>query len=174
MLKTIAIVALVLVAAVLVFAATKPNSFRVARSTTIKAPPEKILAFINDFRRWSWSPYEHRDPAMKRTLTGAPAGKGAVYEWDGNKDIGSGRMEIVEVSPSQTTIQLDFLSPFEAHNVAEFTVEPRGNATGLTWSMRGPSTFMTKLIGVFVSMDSMVGKDFETGLANLKSLAEAA
>ncbi|HEX9463815.1 MAG TPA: SRPBCC family protein [Alphaproteobacteria bacterium] len=178
MLKALAIVGavvVVLVAAVLVVAATKPATFRVARTATIKAPPEKIFALIDDFQKWgTWSPYEKLDPAMQRTYGATTRGKDAVYAWDGNSKVGAGRMEIVEdSSPSKVTIKLDFARPFEAHNVAEFTLKPEGNATTVTWAMDGPFAYVAKVMSVFFDMDSMIGKEFETGLANLKALAEA-
>jgi uncharacterized protein YndB with AHSA1/START domain len=173
MFKIVAIVVVVVVAAVLGFAMTKPDSFDVQRTTSIKAPPEKIFPLINDFHSWSsWSPWEKLDPTMKRTHAGAPNGKGAVYEWDGNNKVGKGRMEINDASPSKVTIKLDFLKPIEGHNIAEFTLEPQGDSTNVTWSMRGPAPFISKVIQVFISMDSMIGKEFDTGLANLKSIAE--
>jgi uncharacterized protein YndB with AHSA1/START domain len=176
MFEIVAIVAVVLaiaVAAVFILAAAKPDRFSVRRAATIKAPPEKIFAAISDFHRWtSWSPWEHRDPAMKRTYSGADSGKGAVYAWDGNKNVGSGRMEILDAVPSKVVIKLDFLKPFEAHNTAEFTMLPQGDATNLTWLMHGPAPFMSRVMQVFVNMDKMIGKDFEAGLANLKMLSE--
>ncbi len=174
MLKTIAVVVVVLIAALLVFAATKPDTLRVQRATSIKAPPEKIFALINDFNSWgAWSPYEKKDPAMKRTRSGAASGKGAVYAWEGNSEVGAGRMEIAESTPpSKVTIKLDFVKPFEAHNIVDFTLAPKGDATNVTWDMRGPAPFISKLIQVFFNMDTMIGKDFETGLANLKAIAE--
>ena len=174
MLKTIAIVVVVLIAAVLIFAATKPDTFRVQREASIKAPPEKVFAFIDDFNRWgTWSPWEKKDPAMKRTFGATTSGKGAVYAWEGNKDVGQGRMEIAESSPpSKMTIKLDFLKPFEAHNMVEFTLEPKGDATSVTWAMQGDTPYFAKIIHVFIDMDNMVGKDFEAGLANLKAAAE--
>jgi carbon monoxide dehydrogenase subunit G len=174
MLKIIGIVVVVLLAAVLTLAATRPDSFRVQRAASIKAPPEKIFALINDFRSWgAWSPYEKKDPAMNRIHSGATSGKGAAYAWDGNKDIGQGRMEITDASPpSRVTIRLDFVRPFEAHNVVEFTLEPGGGATNVTWAMHGPSPYVAKLMGLFLNMDRMIGRDFEAGLANLKTIAE--
>jgi uncharacterized protein YndB with AHSA1/START domain len=177
MFEIIAIIAIVLaiaIAIVLILAATKPDTFQVQRSATIKAPPEKIYPLIYDFNQWKgWSPWENRDPAMKRTYSGAAAGEGAVYAWDGNKNVGSGRMEILDASaPSKIVIKLDFLKPFEAHNTAEFTMLPQGDATNLTWLMHGPAPFISKLMHVFMNIDRMVGKDFEAGLANLKSLTE--
>lgn len=174
MFKTIAIVAVVLIVAILIFAATKPDTFRIQRTASIKAPPEKIFSLINDLHSWdTWSPWEKMDPAMKRTHSGAGQGKGAVYEWDGNQKVGQGRMEITETSPpSKVVIKLDFVKPFEAHNVAEFTLQAKGDATDVTWAMYGRSPYMAKVIHVFFSMDSMVGKQFETGLANLKTITE--
>ena len=177
MFEIIAIIAVVLaiaVAVVLILAATRPDRFTVRRAATIKAPPEKIFSAISDFHQWtSWSPWEHRDPAMKRAYSGADSGKGAVYAWDGNKNVGSGRMEILEVSvPSKVVIKLDFLKPFEAHNTAEFTMLPQGDATSLTWVMHGPAPFMNKMMQVFMNLDHMIGRDFEAGLANIKTISE--
>jgi hypothetical protein len=177
MIKVIAIIAVVVVvaiAAVLVLAATKPDTFQVQRAASIKAPPEKIFALINDLRGWgAWSPWEKKDPAMKRTFSGAQYGKGAVYAWDGDKNVGQGRMEITDTSaPSKIVIKLDFIRPFEGHNIAEFKMEPNGGSTNVIWTMNGPVPFLGKIIHVFLNMDKMVGGDFEEGLRNLKSLAE--
>jgi len=171
---TIAIVLVVVIVGILLYATTRPDNIDIHRSRSIKAPPEKIVGFINDFGKWtSWSPYEGRDPAMKRTYSGAARGKGAIYEWEGNNDVGKGRMEITdEALPSRVTIKLDFERPFEAHNIAEFTLAPIGDSTTVTWAMRGPTAFTHKVMGIFMNMDKMVGKDFEIGLANLKTLAE--
>jgi uncharacterized protein YndB with AHSA1/START domain len=174
MVKKIALVVVVVIAAVLLYAAARPGNFRVERAAKVNAPPEKIFVLLNDFHQWgSWSPWEKMDPAMKRTHSGEPSGKGAVYEWEGNSKVGKGRMEIIEAAPSsKVVVKLDFLAPFEAHNTAEFTLQPDGGATNVTWAMYGPSSYVTKLITIFVSMDSMVGKDFEAGLAELKTIAE--
>jgi len=176
MVKIVSIIGIalaLLVAGVLIFAATKPDVFRVQRATSIKAPPEKILALIDDFDQWvAWSPYEKKDPAMKRTRSGPAKGKGAVYEWEGNKDVGKGRMEIADATSSKVTIKLDFIQPFEAHNIAEFTMEPKGEMTDVTWAMHGPTPYFAKIIHVFIDMDDMVGKDFEAGLASMKTAAE--
>jgi uncharacterized protein YndB with AHSA1/START domain len=174
MLKLVGIVAVILVVGVLVFAAMRPDSFRVERSTTIKAPPEKIFALVNDFQRWTaWSPWEYIDPNLKRTYGGAAAGKGAAYAWEGDRNVGSGRMEITAAdAPSKIVIRLDFLKPFEAHNTAEFTFARQGDATAVTWAMYGPSPYMSKLIGLVFSMDRMVGGMFEQGLVNLKKSSE--
>ncbi|MBV8536705.1 MAG: SRPBCC family protein [Alphaproteobacteria bacterium] len=174
MLTTIAVVAVV-VLAVLAFAATRPKEFRVERAATIQAPPERIYGLINDLRGWNaWSPWEKLDPAMTRNFSGAASGPGAVYEWAGNGKVGAGRMEITEASaPSALTIKLDFLRPFEGHNVARFTLAPVGAATKITWAMQGPQSFICKLMGLVMSMDRMIGRQFENGLANLKAIAEA-
>lgn len=173
LLSGIAIVA-VFIAGVLGLAATKPDTFAFERSTSINAAPEKVYALVSDFRQWqAWSPYDQLDPAMKRSYEGAPSGLGAVYAWEGNSQAGKGRMEITEAAaPSKIVIKLDFLVPFESHNVAEFTLIPDGEAHKLTWKMSGPSPFISKVMGVFFDMDAMIGKDFEAGLANLKALAE--
>jgi len=174
MLKIIGIVLVVLIAGVVIFASTKPDTFRVERATTIKAPPEKIYPLINEFDRWpAWSPWEKKDPAMKKTRSGAASGKGAVYAWDGNGEVGKGRMEITDsAAPSKVRIKLDFEKPFEAHNVVDFTLEPKGDSTIVKWTMQGPAPFFSKVIQVFIDMDAMVGKDFEAGLASLKAIAE--
>src|SRR6202171_3172544 len=177
MFEIIAIIAIILaiaIAVVLVLALTKPNTLAVQRAISIKAPAEKIFTLINDFHQWgTWSPYENKDPAMKRTYSGANSGKGAVYAWQGNKNVGSGRMEILDTSvPSKIVIKLDFFAPFEGHNTAEFTMLPQDDVTNVTWLMHGPVPFMAKIMHVLMNIDRMVGKDFEVGLANLKMLTE--
>lgn len=178
MLKALAIILGVIVLAVAAVAAyaaaTQPDTFRVSRSLDISAPPEKIYSILSDFRRsGEWSPYEKLDPGMKRTYSGAVAGKGAVYAWDGDSNAGAGRMEIVEVAPAQSvTLKLDFIRPFEASNTVEYKLEPKGTATQVSWDMHGPMPFISKVMCVFVDLDKMIGKDFEIGLANLKTLAE--
>lgn len=174
MLKIIVLTIIVLVAALLIYAATRPDTFRLQRSLTINAPADKVFPFINDFHHWpSWSPWEKMDLGMKKTHSGSPQGKGAVYEWDGNKDVGTGRMEVLESTPpSKIRIKLDFLKPFEAHNTAEFSLEGKGNSTTVTWAMYGPRPYMMKVMGMVMNMDKMVGGQFETGLANLKAIAE--
>lgn len=178
MIKSAAIVGIVLllaVAAVLIYAATRPDSFRIERSALIQAPPEKIFPQVNDFKAWTaWSPWEKIDPALKRSYSGPASGKGAGYAWEGNKNVGSGSMEITEsAAPSKIVLRLDFLKPFEAHNTTEFTFAREGDATRVNWAMHGPSPFVSKLMGVFFNMDRMVGGQFEEGLANLKTIAEA-
>jgi uncharacterized protein YndB with AHSA1/START domain len=177
MFETIVVIAVVLaivIAVVLILAATKPDTFRIERAATVNAPAENIFPLIADFRQWlNWSPWEGRDPALQRTYSGAERGKGAVYAWEGNKNVGSGRMEILEAAtPSKIVIKLDFLKPFEAHNTAEFTMLPQGAGTSVVWVMHGPAPFLSKLMQVFMSFDSMIGKDFEAGLAKLKTISE--
>lgn len=177
MFETIVIIAVVLaviIAAILILAATKPDTFRIERTAVMNAPAEKIFPLIADFHQWlNWSPWEGRDPALKRTYSGAERGNGAVYAWEGNKNVGSGRMEILEATtPSKVEIKLDFLKPFEAHNTAEFTMLPQDAATRVVWVMQGPAPFMSKLMQVFMSFDNMIGKDFEAGLAKLKTISE--
>jgi uncharacterized protein YndB with AHSA1/START domain len=177
MLKVFAVIGAVVVlgiGVILILAASKPDTFRVARTTTINAPPEKIFPLINDFRNWtSWSPYEQKDPAMKRTYSAATSGRGAIYEWDGDKNVGAGRITILDVSPSSLVrLSLDMLKPFEAHNTVEFTLDPRGGETVVTWAMNGDVPYLAKILHLFINMDRMVGGDFETGLANMKAVAE--
>ena len=181
MFEIIAIIAIVLaiaIAIILIVAAIKPNAFSIQRATIVKAAPERIFPLINDFHQWgTWSPYENKDPAMKRSYSGAASGQGAVYAWEGNKNVGSGRMEILQATaPSKIVIKLDFFAPFEGHNTAEFTMLRQGDAaspmTDVTWLMHGPAPFMSKLMQVFMNIDNMIGKDFEVGLANLKRLTE--
>jgi uncharacterized protein YndB with AHSA1/START domain len=159
---------------ILIMAAAKPDTFRLERSTVIKAAPEKIFPFVHDFRRWTaWSPWEKIDADLKRDYGGAASGKGATYAWEGKK-AGSGRMEIMEATPSsRVLIKLDFMKPFEAHNTAEFTFTPERDGTRVDWAMYGPNRFISKLMSVFFNFDKLVGKDFEKGLAALKASAEA-
>ena len=181
MFETIVIIAVVLaviIAAVLIMAATKPDRFSVQRSAVINAPSERVFPLIADFHEWrKWSPWEDRDPELKRTYGATERGKGAIYAWEGNKNVGSGRMEILDsLEPAKIVIKLDFFKPFEGHNTAEFTMLPQGGdsltTTAVTWRMHGAAPFISKLMQVFINLDNMVGKDFEIGLANLKRLAE--
>jgi carbon monoxide dehydrogenase subunit G len=169
---------LIILAAVAAFAyaETRPDAFRVERTTSINAPPDTIFPLIDDFRRWpEWSPFEGKDPAMKRTYAGAAVGRGAVYAWRGNRKVGAGRMEVIETSPPlRHTIDLQFIKPIPARNVADFVLEPAGAATRVTWAMHGRANPVMKTMGLFMNMDRMVGRDFETGLANLKRVSETA
>ncbi|UVK39695.1 SRPBCC family protein [Mesorhizobium sp. AR10] len=174
MLTTILVILVVLIAALLIYAATRPDSFTVSRATSINASPEAIFPMINDFRRWSlWSPYEKLDPEMKRTFSGNDSGKGAAYAWHSGGKAGIGRMEITNSVPSSLiALKLDFEKPFKANNTVDFILTPSGNATAVSWAMHGRYPFIAKLMGVFMNFDRLVGKDFEVGLANLKNAAE--
>ncbi|EJL37828.1 Polyketide cyclase / dehydrase and lipid transport [Caulobacter sp. AP07] len=174
MIKIIAIVVVVLIVALLGYAATRPNTFRITRSTVINAPSEKIFAQIQDFHRWgAWSPYEKLDPAMERTFSNPAAGVGATYGWNSKGKAGVGDMKITQtVASSKVALDLNFTKPFVAHNTVVFTLEPQAGATRVTWTMEGAAPYMHKLMGVFFNMDKMIGADFETGLASLKAQAE--
>ncbi|MEY4764440.1 MAG: hypothetical protein RI907_1113 [Pseudomonadota bacterium] len=174
MLKSAAIAILVLVGATLLYASTRPDHFRIERSVLIRSSPAAIFPLVNNFRHWEqWSPWEKVDAKLQRSYSGAPQGQGAIYEWNGNKDVGRGRMEITEsMAPTQITLKLDFITPFEAHNTVQFTFKPQGDATLVTQAMFGPSPFLSKLMGLFFSMETMVGSKYEEGLAALKAIAE--
>jgi len=176
MLRILGIIAVLIALAivgVLVAASFQPDTFRIERSIAIKAPPEKIQPLISDFKAWTaWSPWEKKDPAMKRTYGGPERGKGATYAWEGNKDVGKGRMEILEAEAQKVLVKLVFLMPFESTNMAEFTLTPQGDTTTVKWAMFGPANYLQKVMCVFFSMDKLVGPDFEAGLAALKSAAE--
>jgi Polyketide cyclase / dehydrase and lipid transport len=174
MFKAIGIIVVLAIAAILLLALTKPSSFRVERSATITASPDKIAALIDDFHHWEeWSPWAKLDPIMKTTYSGPPSGVGSVYEWEGNSKVGKGRMEILAVEPTKTTIKLDFLKPFEGHNTADFVLEPQGPDTRVNWIMNGPMKFFPgKVMSVFTTMDKVIGPDFDKGLANMKAAAE--
>lgn len=176
MLKIVGIVVACLavaVVAVLIYAATKPDTFRVARTITIKAPADKIFPLINELGAQStWSPFE-KDPHMKRTLSGPQSGKGATYEWDGNWEVGKGRIAITDsTTPSKVTLALDMMKPFAAHNIVEFTLVPQGGGTLVTWAMHGPQPFLGKVVSIFFNCEKMVGDPFEEGLGKLKALIE--
>lgn len=174
MLNTILSLIAVALAAILAYAATKPDTFRVQRSAHIKAAPETIFPHIDTLANWAaWSPWEKMDPAMKKTASGPTNGKGAAVAWDGNSDVGTGRMEITaSTPPSKVTLSLNFLKPFEAHNTAEFTLTPSADFTQVTWAMYGPQPYIMKVMGLFCSPERMVGPQFEKGLADLKTLSK--
>jgi len=174
MLLRVVLVAVVVIAAVLLFAATKPKAFQLTRSITIKAPPEKIFPFINDLHQWSvWAPQDKEDPNMQRTFSGAAAGEGAASDWQGGGSTGQGRMLITEsVQDRKVSVAVDFAKPFVAHNVNVFTLEPAGDRTTVTWNFTGENVYMLKLMSIFVPMERVMGKHFEDGLANLKAAAE--
>lgn len=175
MIKTIALIAVAALGALLLFAATRPDTFRVQRSASIKAPPDKLHGLINDMKVFNtWNPYNLKDPNIKGEYQGPQAGPGAVYHFAGNKDVGKGSIAIVDSAPSKVTMKLDMIEPFEGHNVVEFILAPKGEATEVTWAMHGPSPYIGKVMGLVFNMDKMIGRDFEAGLANLKARAERA
>jgi hypothetical protein len=170
----ISLLGLGIIVGLCIVAAFKPDSFRVERNIVIHAPAERIFPLMNDLREFTrWSPYEGRDPAMQKTFSAVTAGKGASYAWDGNNDVGAGRMEIIDSRPAQQVlIQLDFARPMEAHNNVVFGLAPGSAGTKVTWAMEGPMPFMSKLFSLFMNFDTMVGNDFAAGLEKLKALAE--
>ena len=174
MLKTVLLIVAAAIALLLIYASTRPDTFAVERSTTIAAPAAKLFPLINDMRQFNtWNPYARKDPAMKVEYSGPAAGPGAVFDFQGNKDVGKGRISVTGATePSLVTMQLDMWEPFEGHNTVNFILAPDGAGTRVTWAMHGPSAFITKLMGIFFNMDQMIGKDFEAGLANLKQAAE--
>ncbi|MDB5873681.1 MAG: hypothetical protein JWQ07_3123 [Ramlibacter sp.] len=175
MIKTILILGAAVIAVPLVWAAFKPDTFSVQRTASIKAAPDKLHALINDMRAFNtWNPYNRKDPAMKGEYQGPQAGPGAVYRFEGNKEVGKGSVSIVATEPSKVTMKLDMLEPFEGHNTIEFRLAPQGDATEVTWAMQGRNPYIAKLAGLFMNMDRMIGRDFEAGLANLKAQAEKA
>jgi hypothetical protein len=171
----IAVGAAVLVVGAVAVIAMQPSQFRVVRTATMRAPASAVFAQINDFHNWqAWSPWARRDPAMKQTYEGAAAGEGAIYSWVGNREVGTGRMTLVESRPGERIrIALEFFEPFAATSTAEFTFEPEGHGTVVTWSMTGRNNFIAKAIGLAMNMDTMIGSDFERGLAAMQSVAEA-
>ena len=174
MFKYVALIVVLFIGAVLTLASLKPDTFQIERSMKMKAMPETIFPLINDLHRWqAWSPWANKDPAMKNPYSGANSGVGAIYEWSGNRDVGQGRMEITDMSPlSRIELKLDLIEPFATQNIVELRLEFDGDFTETTWLMHGPMPFVSKIFSVFSSMDSLVGKDFEADLANLKALAE--
>jgi uncharacterized protein YndB with AHSA1/START domain len=173
LLKIVIIVAIV-IAVVLGFAAAKPKTFRVQRAINIKASPQKIFVLINDFHNWSrWAPQDKEDTTMVRTFAGPELGQGAVSDWSSRGSAGKGRMAITESNPpGRVSVQVDFVKPFEAHNLNEFVLEPAGDSTNVTWRMQGTNLYVMRVMSVFVDMDKVAGKHFEAGLANLKAAAE--
>jgi hypothetical protein len=160
--------------AFLVLVALQPADFRIVRTRVMAAPAAEVFGQVNDFHQWqAWSPWAKLDPSMKQTYEGAPAGTGAVYMWTGNKQVGEGRMTVLESRPSELIrIKLEFLRPFKATNTAEFAFEPNGHQTAVAWSMSGRKNFLFKAFGLFMNLDKMIGSDFEKGLANMKAVVE--
>ena len=176
MLRTIVLGILAILVVGIVFIASRPASFTVERSAEIAAPPEAVFALLNDFHQWGrWSPWEKLDPNMRRMFDGPPSGPGAGYSWAGNGDVGEGRMKIVEAKPGESvTIDLEFLKPFPAKNRTTFTLTPADGGTRVRWAMQGENGFVGKAMSLLMDMDRLVGKDFETGLANLAAAAKSA
>jgi hypothetical protein len=170
----IGVLVFLLIVVLLIMAGTKPKTFRVERSAVINAPAGKVFALINDFHEWTkWSPWETIDADLKREYTGAPKGQGAAYAWEGKK-AGMGAMLITLSEPSNLIlIKLDFVKPMVATNTTEFALSSDEGVTKVRWSMFGPMPFMHRLMGLFFSMDKMVGGSFEQGLAKMKAVAEA-
>jgi uncharacterized protein YndB with AHSA1/START domain len=175
MLVTLVVIAVVALSAFLLYVSRKPDTFRIERSTTIKAAPQAIFPLINDLHSHGlWSPFD-TDPATKRTFTGSAAGRGQVYQWDGSRKAGAGTLTITDSAPpSCVTMNLDMTRPFPCHNVVEFTLAPEHDGTRITWAMRGPVPFMGKLMSTFMNCDKMMQVEFDKGLASMKALAERA
>ena len=172
MFKKILIILAILVVVFIIIVATRPDDFSVSRSATIPAPAAAVFEQVNDLHKFQdWSPWAKIDPNCKLTFDGPPAGVGASFSWAGNKEVGEGRMTVIESRPDELVrFKLEFLKPFKATNTAEFTFKPAGNQTEVTWSMFGENNFIFKAVGLFMDCDKMVGPDFEKGLANLKAV----
>lgn len=166
----------VVIVLLVIFIATRPSAFSVSRSATMSATPAAVFAQVNDFHKWdAWSPWAKMDPNAKSTFAGPPSGKGAKFEWDGNKNVGAGNMTIVETMPnSHIRIRLEFIRPFAGVNDTLFTFKPIGDKTNVTWTMSGNNNFITKAIGLFMNCDKMVGPQFEQGLASMEQCAKSA
>jgi hypothetical protein len=175
MLSNILIGVAAVIALLAIVVALQPSTFRVSRSAKIAASPAAVFAHVNDFHNWlAWSPWEKLDPLMKRTYEGAKAGTGAVYSWNGNNHVGEGRTTITESRPAELVkMRLEFFRPFKGDNDVEFTFKPEERGSTVTWSMVGKKDFMAKAVGLFMNMDKMCGDQFDTGLANLKSVVES-
>lgn len=175
MLKKILLAVAVIIAAFIVVVALQPADFRIARSAVIDAPPPAVFQHVNNLRKWEdWSPWAKLDPAARSTFEGPEAGRGAIFKWSGNSEVGEGTMTVTDSKPAELVrLRLDFTKPMAATNVAEFTFEPRGPATAVTWSMSGRNNFIARAVCLFMNPDKMVGGAFEQDLANLKKVAEA-
>jgi uncharacterized protein YndB with AHSA1/START domain len=173
MFKKIGIGLAVVLGVFAVVVSTRPDTFRVERVTSVAAPAELAFAQVNDFHKWAaWSPWQKLDPTMKLTFAGGP-GVGADYRWEGNDKVGQGEMIIKEsTAPSKVVIGLTFVKPFQSESLTTFSFTPGASATQVSWVMEGRNNFISKAMGLFMSMDKMIGKDFEEGLANLKGVAE--
>jgi hypothetical protein len=165
----------VVISAAVLFVATRPSGVPIRRSTRINAAPDRIFPLINDLKQWQkWSPYEDIDPNLKRDYRGAGSGEGAAYAWEGNGKVGAGRMQITKATyPQKIDIALEFFRPFKGNNRAEFTLQPTGGQTEVTWTLIGGNSFMCKVMGLFMNMDKMIGGHHEKGLLRLKQVVEA-
>jgi Polyketide cyclase / dehydrase and lipid transport len=173
MLKIAFIAVAVLLGIVLIYAATRPDTLHVERSIAIKASQEKLFALINDFHQWdAWTPY-NKDPAMKKTYSANASGKGAKYAWEGNKDLAQGEITITDATaPGRIELELHMIKPFEGRNHVVFSLDGAGDSTRVTWALDDRHTYFMKLMSMFINLDKMIGGDFETGLARLKTVAE--
>jgi len=160
----------------LVVVALQPPVMTVTRSATFAAPPAEVFAQVNDFHNWeAWSPWAKLDPAAKNTFEGPSSGNGAMFSWDGNDQVGAGRMTISESRPDELIhIKLHFIRPFEGTDDVEFKFQPEGDQTRVTWTMTGQKNFICKAMGLVMDMDKMLGGEFEKGLANMQRVVEAA
>ena len=156
------------------FVATRPSTYRVERSLTMATPVDLPFGLVNDFHRWHfWSPWDALDPKMKKTFDGPYAGPGAIYSWSGNEQAGQGTMTILDARPYESIhIQLEFQKPWPSKNNTTFTFEPVAEGVTVRWTMEGTNNFMSKAFSLFMDMDGMIGKDFEKGLATIKTLTE--
>lgn len=172
----ILLVVLVAVAGLLGFIATRPSDFQITRTRTVAAPPDVVYGYVNDLRKWrEWSPWEKRDPDLKREYSGAAAGPGATYHWTGNDQVGEGRMTITDSRPAESVaIRLEFIKPWTATNRAQFDFAPTGSGTSVSWTMSGEKNFMAKAFGLLVDVDKLIGTDFDRGLENLDAVSGAA
>lgn len=174
MLLTILGVIAALIVVLVVVVSMRPTEFTVERKGTMRAAPETVHALVNNFHEWpKWSPWEKRDPNLKRDFSGPDAGTGAHYHWVGNNQVGEGRMTITESQTGKLIrIKLEFIKPFAGVNTTDFTFTPQDGGTLVTWTMKGNNNFMAKAMGLFMNMDKMIGGDFEKGLADMKKAAE--
>jgi hypothetical protein len=175
MLKKILLVVVALLAILVVLGFTQPADYRVERSLVMAAPPQAVYDQVADFRKWqAWSPWTKRDPGMKTTIGGTPAGKGATWRWEAAEDAGTGSMTITEATaPGAIAIDLVFSEPFESRVKVGFGFKPEGAGTHVTWWMSGTHNFVGRMLCVFMDMDKMVGRDFEEGLASIQAIVEA-
>lgn len=176
--KAILAILFAIIATVIVFCVVvqmQPEDFKITRTASIAATPDKVFAQINDFHKWdAWSPWAKLDPNMKTTYSGPDSGAGASYSWTGNDQVGDGKMTITESHPSEhIKIDLEFIKPFAAKNVTEFMIKANGDRSDVTWTMTGKNNFIAKAFNLMMDMDKLVGGDFEKGLSQMKTIVEA-